>query len=153
MKKIILMLMISIMSLTASAQKEYVTLYAFLYDTINQNIGHNMYLFGALPDGVKKVYQTTDKKTAVDILTILTENGYELESITSVGNSAAAYFLFSKTSSHDDGMSRLPVIQDDTEDVYEIARYNLQGIPVDKKYKGLQIIVYSNYTTKAFIQE
>ena len=42
---------------------------------------------------------------------------------------------------------------DDDTDVYEIARYDLQGRPVDEKAKGLQIIVYSNYTTKTVFIE
>jgi hypothetical protein len=37
------------------------------------------------------------------------------------------------------------------EDVNEIARYNLQGIPVNANEKGVQIIVYSNYTTKTVV--
>lgn len=30
----------------------------------------------------------------------------------------------------------------------EIARYNIKGVAVDRNYKGVQIIVYSDYTTK-----
>ncbi len=41
----------------------------------------------------------------------------------------------------------------DDEDVYEIARYNLQGVPIHKTEKGVHIIVYSNYTTKTVIIE
>ena len=33
----------------------------------------------------------------------------------------------------------------------EIARYNLQGIQVNENEKGVQIIVYSNYTTKTVV--
>ena len=41
----------------------------------------------------------------------------------------------------------------DDQDVHEVARYNLQGMPVDEHEKGLQIVVYSNYTTKTVIIE
>jgi hypothetical protein len=34
-----------------------------------------------------------------------------------------------------------------------VARYNLQGIPVKANEKGVQIIVYSNYTTKTIVVE
>ena len=37
------------------------------------------------------------------------------------------------------------------EEVTEVARYNLQGLPVKEHDKGVQIIVYSNYTTKTVI--
>mgnify|MGYP003307038838 CR=1 FL=1 len=42
---------------------------------------------------------------------------------------------------------------DDADDIREIARYNLQGIPVTPSDKGIQIIVYSNYTTKTVVVE
>ncbi|MBO4812454.1 MAG: hypothetical protein J5552_12980 [Prevotella sp.] len=35
----------------------------------------------------------------------------------------------------------------------ELARNNLQDIPMKKLEKGVQIIVYSNYTTKTVIVE
>jgi hypothetical protein len=37
--------------------------------------------------------------------------------------------------------------------VYEVARYNLQGMPVKETEKGIQIVVFSNYTTKTIIKE
>lgn len=50
--------------------------------------------------------------------------------------------------------SRIESVQsDDNEDAYEVARYNLQGVSVSEKDKGIQIIVYSNYTTKTIIAE
>lgn len=41
----------------------------------------------------------------------------------------------------------------DNTEVKEVARYNLQGMPVDTTEKGIQIVVYSNYTTKTVIVE
>ena len=41
----------------------------------------------------------------------------------------------------------------DDQDVREVARYNLQGLPVDKDEKGVQIIVFSNFTTRTIIVE
>ena len=40
---------------------------------------------------------------------------------------------------------------DDNTEAVEVARYNLQGIPVNENEKGVQIIVYSNYTTKTVV--
>ena len=42
---------------------------------------------------------------------------------------------------------------DDDSKVYEVARYNLQGMPIKESEKGIQIVVYSNYTTKTIIKE
>ena len=44
-------------------------------------------------------------------------------------------------------------MQVDDEEITEVARYNLQGIPVSESERGVQIIVYSNYTTKTIIVE
>ncbi len=38
-------------------------------------------------------------------------------------------------------------------EVHEVARYNLQGLPVQPQESGIQIVVYSNYTTKTIIVE
>ena len=45
------------------------------------------------------------------------------------------------------------IVADDGQEAVEVARYNLQGVPVDKNEKGIQIVVYSNYTTKTVIVE
>ena len=48
-----------------------------------------------------------------------------------------------------------PIIDDgeNTGDVREVARYNLQGIRCAPSDKGVQIVVYSDYTTKTIIVE
>ena len=45
------------------------------------------------------------------------------------------------------------MVSEEDADVHEVARYNLQGLPIHKNEKGVQIIVYSNYTTKTIIVE
>jgi hypothetical protein len=57
--------------------------------------------------------------------------------------------IFSKGDSNQS--NAIQKIEADNDDVREIARYNLQGIPVKEGEKGLQIIVYSNYTTKTIV--
>ena len=47
--------------------------------------------------------------------------------------------------------SRVTIEEDG--DPHEVARYNLQGLPVKKHQKGVQIVVFSNYTTKTIIVE
>ena len=50
--------------------------------------------------------------------------------------------------------SRIQSIKTEDEgEPYEVARYNLQGMPVKANEKGVQIIVFSNYTTKTVIVE
>ena len=44
-------------------------------------------------------------------------------------------------------------INADGEGAEEVARYNLSGRPCSPNEKGVQIIVYSNFTTKTVILE
>ena len=39
------------------------------------------------------------------------------------------------------------------EDIEEVARYNLSGRPCSPNEKGVQIIVYSDFTTKTIISD
>ena len=81
-----------------------------------------------------------------DILNKLSENGYDLEYCIGDGT---IKFIFTKGSSN--SVNTIQKVRGDDVDVFEIARYNLQGIPVKENEKGIQIIVYSNYTTKTII--
>ena len=87
-----------------------------------------------------------------EILDQLIGKGYTLDFVTSLsgathsGVTGTIVYIFSKSS---EGASAVrPVTIDNDEEVREVARYNLQGLPVKKSDKGVQIIVYSNYTTK-----
>ena len=55
-------------------------------------------------------------------------------------------FILSKRDTGSSSMVRH--INSYNNDSNEIARYNLEGVVVDRNYKGTQIIVYSDYTTK-----
>ena len=48
---------------------------------------------------------------------------------------------------------RIEHIAIDDQDVREVARFNLQGQPIGKDEKGIQIIVFSNFTTRTIIVE
>ncbi len=49
--------------------------------------------------------------------------------------------------------SAVQKVKDDDAEVHEVARYNLQGMPVKETEKGIQIVVFSNFTTKTIIKE
>ena len=61
-------------------------------------------------------------------------------------------FIMSKNVSSSSSNIQSIKIEDEGEP-YEVARYNLQGIPVKSYEKGVQVIVYSNYTTKTVVVE
>lgn len=65
--------------------------------------------------------------------------------------SKMTYLLSKQVSSNDD--SAISIVHSDDGEAYEVARYNLQGMQVNENTKGIQIIVYSNYTTKTVIVE
>ena len=79
---------------------------------------------------------------------MLSEKGFEVEFMGETGGSSNVIYLLSKKTS---SYNAVRSVQIDDEDVTEVARYNLQGMPIDESEKGVQIIVFSNYTTKTVI--
>lgn len=47
----------------------------------------------------------------------------------------------------------IEIVADKHGDAVEKARYNIQGLPVRKDEKGVQIVVYSDYSAKTVIVE
>ena len=84
-------------------------------------------------------------------MSLLGEKGYELEKAFAF-DSAREIIIMSKSGSSSYSKIQNIKIEDEGEP-YEVARYNLQGIPVKANEKGVQIIVFSNYTTKTVIVE
>jgi len=127
------------------AQKSYVTLLVggVLIDNVQ-----SCYLTGDVPSDMKKYY----KAAFGDIINQLAEKGFEVEFMTGTGTSDRVQLLLSKKNSPDISAIQHTSADDDSE-VYEVARYNLQGMPINKNEKGVQIVVYSNYTTKTIIVE
>ena len=86
-----------------------------------------------------------------EILDQLTGKGYTLEFVTSLSGATqrgvigTIVYILSKPSEETSAVRTVTI---DDEEVTEVARYNLQGVPVKRSDKGVQIIVYSNYTTK-----
>lgn len=137
MKKIFALLLLMAITIGAYAQKSYVYMYVSGYD-----IG----LSGDIPNGFTNRYKTNEYSKGA-MLNLLSEQGFEVEFMPD-----SSTFLLSKKRSGSSSAVR-SVKDDDDSDVYEVARYNLQGIPVNENEKGIQIVVYSNYTTKTIIRE
>ena len=162
MKKILFTALAALAMLTCYAQKSYVTIYVDL-DIPTNNWVHAR-LGGDVPDGINKVFNKSfDKLNEGQIINMLAAEGYTVESITGIGDGVGtnqsnsvhtALILMSKPSSGNDDSGISPnIISNNSAEAHEVARYNLQGIKVDEHEKGIQIIVYSNFTTKTVIVE
>ena len=101
------------------------------------------YLSGNIPSRLKNKYHNEFDDNSY-LLNELSKDGYDLIFFESVAYDKI--FLFSKKNSG--GYNSVRSVNKDNKDVKEMARYNLEGMPVDSSHKGLQIIVFSDYTTK-----
>ena len=149
MKKVLLFFCLLMASVGAFAQKSYVNV------VVQGSLSYSVYahLSGDVPSSMKDSYSSSDKKTIGDILNELSKNSFEVETMTSyvTGSTEYTIYLLSKKSSNP--YSSVQTVYSNNENVYEVARYNLQGLPVNENEKGIQIIVFSNYTTKTIIVE
>lgn len=124
--------------------KQYVTIdYSFAGDYYN--------VYGALPSGVEGRYARANYSFA-DVINILASKGFEVEFFEAYGysNYNSRTVIMSKSGTPELGAIE-EISTDDNTEAVEVARYNLQGIPVNENEKGVQIIVYSNYTTKTVV--
>lgn len=139
----------------AFAQKEYVHVKAEVEaftDSYTKKEYDRVHLSGAIPSTMKIEYGYGDKTMVADVINILAKEGFVVEQMQMSANSSTECFLLSRNSSNTpSAIQRVQTSPD--EEVTEVARYNLQGIPVSKSEKGVQIVVYSNYTTKTIIVE
>lgn len=162
MKKLLALLFSILICIPLYSQKSYVT----VMGSTNQG---NILLSGDIPQNMKNQYYDYELANLTGstyynigynigyILNLLAQEGYTIEhqSTASASNSSGIvyttilYTLSRPTSSS----NAVPRVQDNDDDIYEVARYNLQGLPVSEDEKGIQIIVYSNYTTKTVIKE
>ncbi len=159
MKKNILLVLFLTVSLGMYAQKNYVTLWGKEDDW-----NCFAYLSGDVPASMKLRYSGDDFpelqltvrssvfKWIGAVLNLLAKEGYTVEQMNST--STIINYLLSKPSdeSNANNVRMVRDMKNDSE-VYEVARYNLQGMPVNESEKGFQIIVYSNFTTKTIIKE
>ncbi len=148
----------------AFAQKSYVTVYC------PQNVyGGAIYLSGDIPPSMKSSYDSYDFTHSSsmgyswigEVLNLLADNGFSVDNMNTVldttnSNSprVVTTYLLSKPlgNATPDNIRRVEN-SDNNSKIHEVARFNLQGMPIDKEEKGVQIVVYSNYTTKTVIKE
>lgn len=176
-KRMMLACLICTVNLTLFAQKEYVYV-NMIYNSpssnsLNDSKVNKLTMSGKLPPKMQLYnyvnviddnnisyfasYSGSNSDSNILIGSVLNElsaNGFEMVFMNSYGNNAVC-FVFSRDSSS----PPTTVIQinqsneNEDEEVKEMARYNLQGLPVRSHEKGVQIIVYSNYTTRTiFVQ-
>jgi hypothetical protein len=148
MKKLIVLLALALAVVhVASAQRSYVNVVA---KNIYSSVYQELFLTGELPAGVKSHYDGygSEAMTVGQVLNLLSKEGFLVDQMSCT--TEGEVIVLSRIALYPGAIER--VTADDQEAV-EVARYNLQGVPVDKDEKGIQIIVYSNYTTKTVIVE
>lgn len=154
MKKQLFLALMLMMSLNIYSQKKYVVVYSYYNSSY-------AYLSGNIPSSMKSEYSYKDFGAKLssynwigNLLNLLASEGFTLEQSNVTGTEQTNYlsqFILSKTDSNSEST---PITRTKSSDeVREIARYNLQGLPVKPSDKGIQIIVYSNFTTKTVIVE
>ena len=148
MKKLIVLMAFALGVVhVASAQRSYVNVVA---KNIYSSVYQELFLTGELPAGVKSHYDGygSEAMTVGQVLNLLSKEGFLVDQMSCT--TEGEVIVLSRIALYPGAIER--VTADDQEAV-EVARYNLQGVPVDKDEKGIQIIVYSNYTTKTVIVE
>ncbi|MBR3455460.1 MAG: hypothetical protein IKH26_09070 [Bacteroidaceae bacterium] len=151
MRKFLILLVAVLLPLCASAQKKYVNVVA----TGLQDRYQSLTLSGDLPSDMKSFYDSyTDRNTVGNVINHLVSLGYVVEQMScAYGEKSVEVVLLSKSTSPDLTQVRGTTMTEQDGNVVEVARYNLQGIPVRPNEKGVQIVVYSNYTTRTVIVE
>ena len=135
---------------TAWGQKSYVNVVA---DHIYSSIYQEIYLTGDVPVGIKTHYDSygSEAMTVGKVLNLLANEGFVVEQMSCSAECEA--ILLSRVQVYPPDSDAIQRVDADDQDVHEVTRYNLQGLPVGKDEKGIQIVVYSNYTTKTVIVE
>ena len=158
MKKFILTALFFIVSVCSFAQKSYLHVISEYNPCLASNYDKtDIFLYGDIPSDMNNKYSSAKIS---EIFDMLTENGYTLDFVTSLSGTrigivtndriiGSIVYIFSKSSGGASNVRSVTI--DNDEEATEIARYNLQGMPVNANEKGVQIIVYSNYTAKTII--
>lgn len=147
--KRILICMVALLGCVAAAwgQKSYVNVVA---DHIYSSIYQEIYLTGDVPVGIKTHYDSygSEAMTVGKVLNLLAKEGFVVEQMSC--SAECEVILLSRLALDPEA---IPHVTADDQEAVEVARYNLQGLPVSEDEKGVQIIVYSNFTTKTIIVE
>ena len=141
--------MVALLGCVAAAwgQKSYVNVVA---DHIYSSIYQEIYLTGDVPVGIKTHYDSygSEAMTVGKVLNLLAKEGFVVEQMSC--SAECEVILLSRIALDPEA---IPHVTADDQEAVEVARYNLQGLPVNEDEKGVQIIVYSNFTTKTIIVE
>lgn len=141
--------MVALLGCVAAAwgQKSYVNVVA---DHIYSSIYQEIYLTGDVPVGIKTHYDSygSEAMTVGMVLNLLAKEGFVVEQMSC--SAECEVILLSRLALDPEA---IPHVTADDQEAVEVARYNLQGLPVNEDEKGVQIIVYSNFTTKTIIVE
>ena len=105
---------------------------------------------GDVPVGIKTHYDSygSEAMTVGKVLNLLAKEGFVVEQMSC--SAECEVILLSRIALDPEAV---PHVTADDQEAVEVARYNLQGLPVNEDEKGVQIIVYSNFTTKTIIVE
>ena len=153
MKKVFFLIAAVLLPMCAMAQKTYVNIVAL---GVNNNYGHKIYISGDIPSGMQSFYDDYYDKTKIgDLINQMATLGYVVEQISCTQNEGTVNetVLLSKEASPSPTQVRGNTAEGKDGKTVEVARYNLQGMPVQAYEKGVQIVVYSNYTTRTVIVE
>lgn len=142
---------------SVSAQRSYVTVYCA------QDAYESIKLSGDIPPTMQTYYDPYYDFSKYngfycigDVLNLLAKNGFVVEQMNTATNKEKVYttYLLSKTQGDEPLQTALRTTKTEEEEkVKEVARYNLQGVPVRAEEKGVQIVVFSNFTTRTVVVE
>ena len=130
-------------------QKSYVSIYFNMNEPTSNWVSAR--LSGDVPVGMKNSYVATyDRLTEGEIINMIALNGYIIDKAVGIGETYSLVIM-SKNASNDSGAITNVNESNDEHDKTEMCRYNMQGYVVDAEEPGVQIIVYSDYSTEVKI--
>ena len=134
----------------AWSQKSYVNVVA---DHIYSSIYQEIYLTGDVPVGIKTHYDSygSEAMTVGKVLNLLAAEGFVVEQMSCSAECEA--ILLSRVQVFPPDSDAIQRVDADDQDVHEVARYNLAGRPCSPSDKGVQIIVYSDFTTRTVVED
>lgn len=152
MKKLFcLLLLVATMVGSALAQKSYVNIVAYNAASSSTDIR----LTGDVPPSISQAYYASwDNKSIGDVMNMLAKEGFVVEQMSCVpieDKYVREVVIMSRSGAAPS--NSVEILADKHDDAVEKARYNIQGLPVRKDEKGVQIVVYSDYSAKTVIVE
>ncbi len=154
MKRLFFLSCLLVCSLTGLTQKQYINIIA-----TGKQAREGISLSGAIPAGMQDFYTSYygNIVTVGDIINQLAEHGFVVEHMSSdcyAPSGGEASFreivIMSRAAAPEQGAIEV-VSGDNDPTATEVARYNLQGQPVDKRERGVQIVVYSDFTARTVV--